>query len=614
MQKSILYNKLVKQENKVVNLLLLVIYIIALYPLTKIGITIGDDIDLFLNCCPTHWQDVVGDLPTTQGRFYLLFMRWVYALPFLVNSPIYFHTVSILPILLCFVSFTHFIRKLFNNKGITLFSSLLLIATLQIAFYSATTAYPFYFTFSFSLILISLSLLLSYYEKEKKYLMVLSFLIMFLATLFYEAYMVYYILFLILFIWKRKLFKGFTKAKLMLVIKDIIPFFICGLVYMIVYFSYRYFYPPYYPGLHPVESWSISGLMITMFRLSSYAFPLQTYNDFKYIIPTPYLSSINILFVVNGLLIASLSYYALSKYKKIKSIYFIAAIFISALFVFLPQIFVSISQKYYLAGYKNYVPSFFTFFSFTIFLLSIIFLLYNLSIKNKVLRIAFKIIISLLILYTSILTQIINNTIANDFHLSKERFEIVDKSINENAIPNIENEVICFENANNTSSMILKGVTCQSFKWKDYIFRVSGKKVKAYDKYNDLYKDYSNSDKLVWVTCLNQTKKANQAVLYFAQVRGKELPKNKIDINCNKLIKVTQEGKPRLIESKAEINSINLRQIYIKQRQDRFNELVEQMKHTPRWYNQIKQKAKDNKISIEEQLKGDANWILEQEN
>lgn len=602
------------QENRIVNLLLIIIYIIALYPLTKIGITIGDDMDLFLNCCPSHWQDVVGDLPTSQGRFYLLFMRWVYALPFLVDSPLYFYPVYILPIVLCFVSFTHFVRKLFNNNGITLFSSLLVISIFQLCFHSAATSYPFYFTFSFSLILISLSLLLSYYEKEKKYLMVLSFLIMFLATIFYEAYIIYYILFFIIFIWKRRLFNGFTKAKLILVIKDIIPFFICGSIYLIVYFSYRYFYPSTYHGLHPVDWWSISGLMITMFRLSSYAFPLQVYNDYKFIIHPPYLSSINILFAVNGLLIASLSYYALSKYKKIKSSYFISAIFIGALFVFLPQVFVSISQKYYLAEYKNYVTSFFTFFSFTIFLLSIIFLLYNLLIKNKALRTTFKIIISLLILYTSILTQVANNTIANDFHLSKDRFELVDKAIVENAIPNIENQVICFENAHNTSSMIVKMVTHQSFTWNKYIYRISGKKVKAYEKYNDLYNEYSNTDKLVWVTCLNQTKKADEAVLYFAQVRGKDLPKNKIDIDCNKLIKVTQKDNPRLIESKAEINSINLRQIYIKQRQDRVKELVEQMKHTPRWYRRIKQKAKDNKISVEQQLQGDANWMLEQEN
>ncbi len=602
------------QENRIVNLLLIIIYIIALYPLTKIGITIGDDMDLFINCCPTYWQDVVGYMPTYQGRFYLLFMRWVYALPFLVNSPLYFHTISIFPIVLCFVSFTYFVRKLFNNNGITLFSSLLLIATMQIALYSATTAYPFYFTFSFSLILISLSLLLSYYEKEKKYLMVLSFLIMFLATLFYEAYMIYYILFFIIFIWKRRLFNGFSKAKLIRVIKDIIPFFICGIIYLIIYFSYRHFYPSFYQGLHPVDSWSISGLMITMFRLSSYAFPLQVYNDFKYIIPTPYLSSINILFAINGLLIASLSYYALSKYKKVKSIYFIVAIFISALFVFLPQVFVSLTETKYLAGYKNYVPSFFTFFSFTIFLLSIIFLLYNLSIKNKALRTTFKIIISLLILYTSTLTQVANNTIANDFQLSKQRFDLVDKAIAENAIPNIEDQVICFENAHNTSSKIIKMVSHQGFSWNQYIFRISGKKVMAYDKYNYLYNDYSNSDKLVWVTCLDQTKKTDEAVLYFAQVRGKDLPKNKIDIDCNRLIKVTQEEKPRLIESKAEINSINLKQIYITQKQDRVKELVEQMKHTPRWYNQIKQKAKDSKISIEQQLQGDANWMLEQEN
>ena len=47
------------------------------------------------------------------------------------------------------------------------------------------------------------------------------------------------------------------------------------------------------------------------------------------------------------------------------------------------------------------------------------------------------------------------------------------------------------------------------------------------------------------------------------------------------------------------------------QRQERIKDLVEQMKHTPRWYNALKQKAKDNKISVEQQLQGDAKWMLE---
>ena len=192
------------QEKFGINFLLFLVYIIALFPLTKIGFTVGDDIDLYTETCKGHWNHVIGNLPYLHGRFYLLFSRYVNTVPYLIDSRVYFDLMYIFPIALSFILFSRLIQRVFNNDSISLFAAIFFASCFQIAgFHSITTAYPFFFTFSFCLILISLHLFISFYEKRKKHLLYFSAIIMLIATLFYETYMLYYFVFLIIAIWKN---------------------------------------------------------------------------------------------------------------------------------------------------------------------------------------------------------------------------------------------------------------------------------------------------------------------------------------------------------------------------------------------------------------------------
>lgn len=160
--------KTFNQEKFTINFLLFLVYIIALFPLTKIGFTVGDDIDLYTDLCKGHWTNIVGNLPYLHGRFYLLFIRYVNTLPYLINNHAYFDLMYIFPIALSFILFSKLIQRVFNNYSITLFAAIFFASCFQIAgFHSITTAYPFFFTFSFCLILISLHLFISFYEKKK---------------------------------------------------------------------------------------------------------------------------------------------------------------------------------------------------------------------------------------------------------------------------------------------------------------------------------------------------------------------------------------------------------------------------------------------------------------
>lgn len=616
MQKSILYNSFLKQENKIVNTLLFIIYIIALYPLTKVGFTVGDNIDLFVQCCNNHWQNVLGDLPYYDGRFYLFLTHWVSALPYFVDSPFYFYPLYIIPIALCFVGFINLIRKIFNNNAITLFSALLLIACFQIiGFCSLTTGYPFSFTMSFAIILFSLSLMLSYYETKKRYLLIISSLLMFFATLFYETYLIYYLLFLVFAVWKRNLFKSFTKEKIILVLKDIYPFIIGGVVYLVSYFVFQHFYPPAYIGMQVSDQITFSGLIETMYKLCIYSFPLQVHNGFRHLISGTYFSSNNIIFLINGLLISILSYTVLIRYKKIKSKYLLITLIIGLLFIFLPQLFISLTKKYYLLGYKGYLPTFFSFFGTTISILSLVFLLYNLLYRNKVTKIVFSLLISLLVLNVSIKTQITNNAVADDIKLSSERFELLKQSIDKNLIPDIENQVICLEQLHGTSSEISRWVTFQGFTWKNYIYRVREKNVDVYDRYNELYQDYYNQDKIVWVAFFTQEHKLNHSVLYLAKIKGRDLSQKIEEINCDTLIALSNNKVPKLIIAKDLTKSIPKWTIQQKtfspQDQEKIKQNMEIIRNNPSWYNQIKQKAKASYVSTQRQLRSDAEWMVE---
>lgn len=606
-----------KQGKKIINFFLFLIYIIALYPLTKIGFTVGDDIDLFVICTSGRWNEVVGDLPYLHGRFYFFITRWIYALPYLIDSPIYFSTLLILPIALSFIAFVQFINKLFNNSNITLFSALLLIATFQImGFHSSTTSYPFYFTSALALILFSFSLMLSYYNSNKKFYLFLSSFLMFFASLYYETFLIYYLVFPILALWKRGNKSKSFKQTLSLVFMDLLPYLIFVTIYLIAYFGFKHFYPPQYSGLQIAENLTLLGTLKTILKLTLYALPLQVYVDYKGLITTPLFSTTNILFFISSLLIAVLTYISLNGNTKIKPKTLIIIFLLGIVFALLPQVFIAVTKKYYLQGLKNYVPTFFSFFAYSISFIAILLLIKNSLEKYPFLKQTYIIILSIFIFITAFQSQRQNNAIGNDLKLSTERLSLVRKLFKENII-NQENQIFCLEEAHQTTSQLGKWVTTQGFKWKDYVYKTSKKNVDIYDTYRDFYIDYNNDTTKLWVVYFGQNQYLNHSKLLLTQIRGDSLPPKQKDIIPNNLIEIPLNGKIRQIPSnliktpisKWEITEEEFSKEYI----EAINKTQKRIMNDTLWYDKVKEKAKMSNISIKRQLRQDAQWVLEQD-
>jgi hypothetical protein len=534
------------KEDLIINLALFIIYFIALYPLTKVWLNVGDDIDLYINTSRELSYKIVDYWIYEHGRFYLTFMRYVYTVPYLVDNHLYFSLMLILPIALCFVLFTRLIKRVFNNYSITILSALLFAALFQInGFHSATTAYPFFFNFGFSLILISLHLFISFYEKKKKRFLYFSALLMLMGTLFYEAFMFYYIVFLMIAIWKNNLLKVRTKANLIKTLKELLPFIIGGTLYLIVYFVFQIFYPPLYNGAFVAKNITLWGVLKTAFAMSSFSIPFKSYLQTGHILINRSMSidgvfsllRIDLLLIFQGLIVCIIAFYVMQKYKAIKYIHLLWGFIAGVAFIFLPTIIISFTNRYYLSNLNNHVPTFYSYFGYILCIVMIIAAILNLVSFSKKLRIGFQITVTLLLFVVCILTQSMNKAICEDLQLSNFRFEMVEEVIEDSKLIDYTTKTpICFEEAGYTSSTIAKWTTWQYFSWQYYFIKVTSKVNNFFNLYEDLYTKYHNLDTLTWVCFFRQTYKTQDALMYFSSQKGSSLPPKQKDILSNKIV------------------------------------------------------------------------------
>ena len=665
------------QERFTVYFLLFLIYLITFYPLTKIGFTVGDDIDFYIELGKDNLHEIIRNTAFSHGRFFFLFMRYFLLVPHLIDNPIYFDLCYILPIASSFILFSRLIQRVFNSDSITLFSAILLASSFQIAaFHSSTTAYPFFFTLGFCFLLISFHVFLSFYEKNKKYILILSAILMFIATLFYEAFLMYYLVFLMIAIWKNNLFSIKTKANYIKTIKHLIPFFIGGTVYLITYFTFQQFFPPQYIGASVSENITPWGLLKTATLMSKLAFPVQNFYDYNNLLlyrntnidGVFNIFSLDLIVFVQGLIIMVLAYYAMNKYKTIKYIHLLWGFILGICLVYIPLTIISFSSRYYLQNWHSYVPTFFSFFGYTLSILMILFALLNLLSFSKIIRQVFQILACLGLFWVSIITQTTNRAIAQDLELSEFRFEMVDFAFEKEVIPNLTAHTpICFEQANLTTSSLGKWVIGQYFNWKDFLIKQVGKEYNIMDSYVEFVQK-NKTEERVWVCFSKQATKSSDAIMYFAGLNGEALSENQNEILCDtiivlyrstfkefNLIIATQNPDDTIYINNQPINSIgnfktiNLSLSFIKGHnssvfqitgkniiasslsisnilnygetltmfsltslsfEDRVNITIEKIKSNASWFELIKTKAKQTNKPLEEVLKNDAIWYL----
>lgn len=536
-----------KDDNKIiVNVLLFVIYLIALLPLTQIGFTTSDDMDNFLLSENISSPFLYGySLSFKLSRFYNIFTGWVYFIPYLIDSKLYFDIIFILPFVACFILFVNLIKKIFNNYSLTLLSALFLAANFQIAAYhSITSAYPFYFTFPFCLSIISIHIMLSYYKNRRFYLLIISSIILFFSSMFYESFLSYFVIPIIVSISKNNFFNEINKNKIKIILKELSPFLCLLIFYLIVYIIYRENHPIKYWGSKFPGDFNVFIALKSATQLGFYSIPLNVFCDLKNIFTTYSMDfnnefslfKIGIVSYIQGILVSLLVFYSLMKYKKINNKTLILSFFLGILTYYLPLLPLSVSSKYFDQNLYNYVPTFFASFGVCISFISLIFLLLNLLGRYKFYRFIYIFSITLSMFFLTLLTNYSNNIVAKDLEYSNYRLQLTEGVFKSNISNKFINDPICMEEAHNTSSIMGKWITGQLFTWEKYIDKTTLKKVNVYEKYENFYQNFHDKDSVVWVAYFRQAQKTKDALMFFVKTKGELLTKNQKDITADTII------------------------------------------------------------------------------
>lgn len=534
---------LLKQKDIEDYFILFLLLAITLFPLTKIWITTADDMDNFLlsHLISNPFQSGF-EMAKYLSRFYNTFTYWINFIPYLKLSQVFYSFFLITPFIVLFLLFLNFISKISSNRSLSFFVGILFVSNFQIlGYHSITTAYPFFYTLAFCLILLAFNLQISYYKKQRYYLIILSSVLIFIASLFYESFITYILISILIFLWKNDLFVNFKKDRVIKHGFQIYPYLVVFVVYIILYLVFRSIYPVQYWGSKIPHDLEIIKAFKTATQLGFFSLPLKSYFSHQGFLThyalgfkTSLLSNISILTYIQSVLLMMLTIKGLWRYKNIKYKTLGLLLILGVLLYYLPLLPLALSSKYFEQGMENYTPTFLAYFGVLIFIASLILSIANLLQRNKVLKILYVILIGVSVFIVSLLTNHTNNVISRDLEASNHRFNLVKDIYSKSAISS--NIPICLEGANSTTSVMGSYLLGQKFTWSKFVKRTTDFDINAYDNYNDFYNTYKDSDSILYITFFSQSIKTNDALMLFAKVKGKDLKESLNDNVSDEII------------------------------------------------------------------------------
>ncbi len=383
-----------KNEKILYYLALVATAILTLLPFFHVGITNTDDF-LYFNMAHADWD--FWKLDATyyaqhQGRFFYLITKYFYYIPYLVDNYIYTKFVQYFTLCAAYLIFSYLIYKVFKSSKLGALTLLLLIFNTCVGYYYGyfpPIGYPFFFAFSFIVFVAGLLFFIAYTEKGGLWRSILSAALLFFASLFYENYLVFIALFiLIVFIrnWKHFGFKKLWKESSFYA--EIIPSVIVIVLYLLCYFGYRY-YLSHILGVTTNYSgstfsgnldWDNFFKVVANFTFYNLPGRIFTFEETQYLLFENSLlaggHSDSVFFVlthapaiayVNALIQCGILWWLLKtdKFEKISWKAIISGLVISLIFAISSNVIVALTEKYnseWVTHLQSYVTSFFSYF------------------------------------------------------------------------------------------------------------------------------------------------------------------------------------------------------------------------------------------------------------
>lgn len=208
--------------------------------------------------------------------------------------------IQIGTLLMSYLLFAYLLFRMFKSKEISA------LAFVFLTVFTAVTennhipfmAYPFFFSFSFMIVICAVLLFIRYTETNKYTYVIFSAALFFVASLFYELYMLFVFFFGIYLIIRNILKSGwllFWRNKTFY--RETLPYILIGIVYTCIYYGYRYWLlsnninSEFYGGATASSSLKVSNLFIVLSHSTKINIPMQGYlyhvNDVSINAPFP---------------------------------------------------------------------------------------------------------------------------------------------------------------------------------------------------------------------------------------------------------------------------------------------------------------------------------------
>ena len=524
--------------------LLFLLFIITIYPLLNVGLITGDDFSFYLDSQPL-FNETGFNWALLNGRFYYVFMKWIYSVPYIIDSPVYFSFMHLFPIFLYMFLFVWLMDRMFSDRKLTLLIALLATLFYQVTpWHSMTASHPFYYSFSLSLMLIAFHLLYSYIKTTKYCYLLLASVVFAITTLFYESYLMFYIVIFILIISRYRIKTLFTKEKIKQLTLELLPFILFGMFYIIAYFVFTHYYPSSYNGTSFSSDLTFQKFFKCINKLNRHALPAQTFSSFKdWIFPAEteftgffsryfvYLKEAAFLSWLKGFIAVYLYGWLFYKFSTKLSYKRILYVFLLGFVImYIPHIPLAFTVQFTTTFWAAWVTTGISFLGLLMVFTAAFFALNKLLLFKEILRKTIVLLLLIPLFVTTVLIQEANTGITNDLKRAKLRMDAVDGLLDSYKIKT--GDIYYVKNLYKSSSILATGVIPKNF-WVKYFKRKKGIVVKDYENYEKLYHDYSEKDSLVNLIFFEQPKKGNDMIISIVKCKGTQLTPTIEDIKSD---------------------------------------------------------------------------------
>lgn len=476
-----------------ITFVIILLVILAFYPLLNTGFTTNDDMGFSLKAnSKSNLIDTVIFEAKNQGRLFCPINYFILFIPYLIDSFIYYKFISLGSTILAIILFGYVVKLFLKSYHFSLLIIIFFLATLQNAWdHFPLTSYPLLYSSSIILFMISLILLHRYIETLKKRYHILSSIIFFFSFLYNESlFLLYSLVIVCLSIFSVKSAEVCKKNSFIKIKHMLFPYALNVCLYLACYIVFRFYYPSNYEGTK-VEGFLFTSFLKVVYKYSIASLPTYIYFHYGKLLnafSTGYaghkysllytLQNARVEWIVKSLIVSYLFYRILhSKSIIFSNKKYLGIACISVIIFFIPESVVGLVRKYQIwveRGSVAYVFTYFSFFGTVLFFVAAICYLNQLTLNKKIISNLYILLLTTGIALVSITTDYLNFHVALSQAQSHLKWKTIDYFLGSEDFKAIPDDSLIYAPSLWDSIGLAKP---HETYWREYVKTKSGKNI-----------------------------------------------------------------------------------------------------------------------------------------